>query len=177
MYLFFFLNRQYQVGSYGTDKRFLLHIISPRTDQRIKYSLQCNISKKAFQIFITSFLLTIELPLSICMGFHELRASLCISTWVAALCTNDHVNDTNPIWRLWRCFICTALLRHRVFHLHLLGLSPLPKGEAQHNSAWSKKIWMNHSAVWGPSAFRESHSLIGFSTFRSNPPVMSAAPR
>lgn len=36
---------------------------------------------------------------------------------------------------------------------------------------------MNHSAVWGPSAFGESHSLIGFSTFRSNPPVMSAAPR
>lgn len=47
-------------------------------------------------------------------GFHESRASLCISTWVAALCTNDHVNDVNSTCRLWRCFIGAALLRHRV---------------------------------------------------------------
>lgn len=33
-----------------------------------------------------------------------------------------------------------------------------------------QRIWMNHSAVWGTFSLRgESHRLIGFSTFRSNP--------
>lgn len=116
-FFFFFLILQYRPvsnGSLGAGTSFLLHIISPRTDQRIKYSLRSNIPAKALQIFITFSPLTIKLPLSICMCFMSRVLLHALVHESAALCTNDHVNDMNPIWRLRRCFICAALLRRRV---------------------------------------------------------------